>query len=83
MIFAGDWVNKGKPRRYKKVETSNFSVELFNMFHSDGFEYKRTAGLSNEVTEFSVLAHAGIGNMLTNIYKAPGKIASLLAGYFC
>lgn len=53
------------------------------MFHSDGFEYKRTAGLSNEVTEFSVLAHAGIGNMLTNIYKAPGKIASLLAGYVC
>lgn len=34
MIFAGDWVNKGNPRRYVNVETKNFSFELFNMSHS-------------------------------------------------
>ena len=26
MIFAGDWVNKGKPRRYIKVGTRTFSL---------------------------------------------------------
>lgn len=30
MGFADDWVNKAKPRRYIKVETRNFSFELFN-----------------------------------------------------
>lgn len=34
MIFAGDWVNKGKPRRYVNVETRKFSFKLFNMSHS-------------------------------------------------
>lgn len=56
MIFAGDWVNKGKPRRYIKVETRTFSFELFDISHSDGSENKRTAGPSNEVTVFRFLA---------------------------
>ena len=56
MIFAGDWVNKGKPRRYIKVETRRFSFELFDISHSDGSENKRIAGPSNEVTVFRFLA---------------------------
>ena len=56
MIFAGDWVNKGKPRRYIKVETRTFSFELFDISHSYGSENKRTAGPSNEVTVFRFLA---------------------------
>lgn len=70
MIFAGDRVNKGKPRRFVKVETRNFSFELFNMSHSDSSEHKRTVSPSNEVTEFTVFTHTGIGNMRTNLYKA-------------
>ena len=43
MVFADDWVNKAKPRRYIKVETRNFSFELFNMSHSGCSGYQRTA----------------------------------------
>lgn len=86
MSFTGDWVNKGKPRRYTKVETRNFSFEFFNISHSDGSEYKRTADPSNEVTEFRFLAHMRRGSMLTKIYKTPRgtrEMVHLLAGYFC
>ena len=86
MIFTGDWVNKGKPRRYTKVETRNFSFELFNISHSDGSEYKRTTDPSNEVTEFRFLAHMRKGSMLTKIYKTlrgTREMVNLLAGYFC
>lgn len=57
MIFADDWVDKGKPRRYVKV-SRNFSSELFNMSHFDGSQHIRIAGPSNEVTEVSFLVHA-------------------------